>query len=205
MTQGPWRFSWRMTALATNTPAAPCCMGNHTRRDNWRRGRSLFRRHTRTHRSGPQRARIDPPDIVRDPLRPNEAHLYHSESHSGNFLNVFARGRKPFVMRMSLTEPPARSCSGESQSNLNALSSGTHNSIPSPTMRKPTDSSPLLSVRPGAFSELPMRQYNRPQTGAGDVATLRDVARPLCRLYGSCLASTVPSYFSPISRTKIPK
>jgi hypothetical protein len=27
-----------------------------------------------------------PPDIVREPLRPNEAHLYHSNSHSGNFL-----------------------------------------------------------------------------------------------------------------------
>jgi hypothetical protein len=28
----------------------------------------------------------DPPDLVREPLRPNEVHLYHSESHSGNFL-----------------------------------------------------------------------------------------------------------------------
>jgi hypothetical protein len=27
-----------------------------------------------------------PPDIVREPLRPNEVHLYHSNSHSGNFL-----------------------------------------------------------------------------------------------------------------------
>ncbi len=29
----------------------------------------------------------DPPDIVREPLRPNEVHLYHSDSHSGNFLH----------------------------------------------------------------------------------------------------------------------
>jgi hypothetical protein len=28
----------------------------------------------------------DPPDIVREPLRPDEVHLYHSSSHSGNFL-----------------------------------------------------------------------------------------------------------------------
>jgi hypothetical protein len=28
----------------------------------------------------------DPPDIVREPLRPNETHLYRSDSHSGNFL-----------------------------------------------------------------------------------------------------------------------
>ena len=28
----------------------------------------------------------DPPEIVREPLRPNEVHLYHSTSHSGNFL-----------------------------------------------------------------------------------------------------------------------
>jgi hypothetical protein len=28
----------------------------------------------------------DPPDIVREPLHPNEVHLYHSNSHSGNFL-----------------------------------------------------------------------------------------------------------------------
>jgi hypothetical protein len=27
-----------------------------------------------------------PPDIVREPLRPGEVHLYHSNSHSGNFL-----------------------------------------------------------------------------------------------------------------------
>ncbi|MGH7970038.1 MAG: Gfo/Idh/MocA family protein, partial [Limisphaerales bacterium] len=28
----------------------------------------------------------DPPDIVREPLRPEEVHLYYSTSHSGNFL-----------------------------------------------------------------------------------------------------------------------
>jgi len=28
----------------------------------------------------------DPPEIVRDPLAPNEVHLYHCNSHSGNFL-----------------------------------------------------------------------------------------------------------------------
>jgi hypothetical protein len=35
----------------------------------------------------------DPPDIVREPLRPDETHLYHSESHSGNFLQCI-RTRK---------------------------------------------------------------------------------------------------------------
>jgi len=29
----------------------------------------------------------DPPDIVREPLRPDETHLYRSDSHSGNFLD----------------------------------------------------------------------------------------------------------------------
>ena len=29
----------------------------------------------------------DAPDLVRDPLRPSEVHLYHSDSHSGNFLH----------------------------------------------------------------------------------------------------------------------
>lgn len=29
----------------------------------------------------------DPPEIVQDPVRPNEVHLYHSDSHSGNFLH----------------------------------------------------------------------------------------------------------------------
>jgi hypothetical protein len=28
----------------------------------------------------------DPPEIVREPLRPDEVHLYHASSHSGNFL-----------------------------------------------------------------------------------------------------------------------
>jgi len=38
----------------------------------------------------------DPPDIVREPLRPNEVHLYHSESHSGNFLQCI-RSRKKTI------------------------------------------------------------------------------------------------------------
>jgi Oxidoreductase family, NAD-binding Rossmann fold/Oxidoreductase family, C-terminal alpha/beta domain len=29
----------------------------------------------------------DPPDAVKEPLRPNETHLYRSDSHSGNFLH----------------------------------------------------------------------------------------------------------------------
>jgi len=35
----------------------------------------------------------DPPDLVRTPLKPEETHLYHSESHSGNFLEC-VRSRK---------------------------------------------------------------------------------------------------------------
>ena len=35
----------------------------------------------------------DPPEIVREPLRPNEVHLYRSNSHSGNFLEC-VRTRK---------------------------------------------------------------------------------------------------------------
>jgi len=38
----------------------------------------------------------DPPDIVREPLRPEETHLYHSESHSGNFLQC-VRSRQPTI------------------------------------------------------------------------------------------------------------
>src|SRR6266446_1273925 len=36
----------------------------------------------------------DPPDIVRDPLRPNEVHLYRSNSHSGNFLECVRTRKK---------------------------------------------------------------------------------------------------------------
>jgi len=36
----------------------------------------------------------DPPDIVREPLRPNETHLYYSTSHSGNFLECIRTRRK---------------------------------------------------------------------------------------------------------------
>jgi len=38
----------------------------------------------------------DPPDIVREPLHPGETHLYHSESHSGNFLQC-VRTRQPTI------------------------------------------------------------------------------------------------------------
>ena len=36
----------------------------------------------------------DPPEIVREPLRPNEVHLYYSPSHSGNFLECVRTRRK---------------------------------------------------------------------------------------------------------------
>jgi len=37
----------------------------------------------------------DPPDIVREPLRPDEVHLYRSPSHSGNFLECIRTRKRP--------------------------------------------------------------------------------------------------------------
>lgn len=37
----------------------------------------------------------DPPDLVREPLRPDELHLYRSDSHSGNFLECIRTRKKP--------------------------------------------------------------------------------------------------------------
>jgi predicted dehydrogenase len=37
----------------------------------------------------------DPPDIVREPLRPDEVHLYRSTSHAGNFLECIRTRKKP--------------------------------------------------------------------------------------------------------------
>jgi hypothetical protein len=37
----------------------------------------------------------DPPDIVREPLRPDEVHVYYSPSHSGNFLECVRSRKKP--------------------------------------------------------------------------------------------------------------
>jgi hypothetical protein len=37
----------------------------------------------------------DPPDLVREPLRPNEVHLYRSTSHSGNFLECVRTRKRP--------------------------------------------------------------------------------------------------------------
>jgi hypothetical protein len=37
----------------------------------------------------------DPPDIVREPLRPDEAHLYYSPSHAGNFLECIRTRKRP--------------------------------------------------------------------------------------------------------------
>ncbi|MGA2863808.1 MAG: Gfo/Idh/MocA family oxidoreductase [Verrucomicrobiota bacterium] len=37
----------------------------------------------------------EPPDIVREPLRPNEVHLYRSTSHSGNFLECVRTRKRP--------------------------------------------------------------------------------------------------------------
>ena len=37
----------------------------------------------------------DPPEIVSEPLHPSEIHLYHSESHSGNFLECIRTRKRP--------------------------------------------------------------------------------------------------------------
>jgi hypothetical protein len=37
----------------------------------------------------------DPPDIVREPLRPDEVHLYRSTSHAGNFLECIRSRKRP--------------------------------------------------------------------------------------------------------------
>ena len=48
----------------------------------------------------------DPPDIVSEPLRPNETHLYHSESHSGNFLHC-VRTRQPTICNANVAHRAA--------------------------------------------------------------------------------------------------
>jgi hypothetical protein len=48
----------------------------------------------------------DPPDIVRDPLRPDEVHLYYSDSHSGNFLEC-VRSRKRTICDVGIAHRAA--------------------------------------------------------------------------------------------------
>jgi hypothetical protein len=48
----------------------------------------------------------DPPDIVKEPLRPNEVHLYRSDSHSGNFLRC-VRDRQPTICNASVAHHAA--------------------------------------------------------------------------------------------------
>jgi predicted dehydrogenase len=48
----------------------------------------------------------DPPELVREPLRPNELHLYRSESHSGNFLEC-VRTRKQAICDASIAHRAA--------------------------------------------------------------------------------------------------
>lgn len=48
----------------------------------------------------------DPPDIVREPLRPDEVHLYYSESHSGNFLQC-VRTRKKTICDIDIAHRAA--------------------------------------------------------------------------------------------------
>jgi hypothetical protein len=48
----------------------------------------------------------DPPDLVRDPLRPGEVHLYRSNSHSGNFLQCI-RTRQPTICNVEVASRAA--------------------------------------------------------------------------------------------------
>jgi len=48
----------------------------------------------------------DPPDIVREPLRPDEVHLYRSDSHSGNFLEC-VRTRKKTICDIDIAHRAA--------------------------------------------------------------------------------------------------
>ncbi len=45
----------------------------------------------------------DPPEIVREPLRPDEVHLYHCNSHSGNFLECI-RTRKKTICDVDIAQ-----------------------------------------------------------------------------------------------------
>ena len=47
-----------------------------------------------------------PEEVVRDPLRPDEVHLYHSESHSGNFLDC-VRTRKRTIVDVNIAHRAA--------------------------------------------------------------------------------------------------
>jgi hypothetical protein len=48
----------------------------------------------------------DPPDLAREPLRPKEVHLYHSNSHSGNFLQC-VRTRQPTICTAAIAQRAA--------------------------------------------------------------------------------------------------
>src|SRR5437667_417948 len=48
----------------------------------------------------------DPPNIVREPLRPDEVHLYRSDSHSGNFLHC-VRTRQPTICNANVAHRAA--------------------------------------------------------------------------------------------------
>ncbi len=48
----------------------------------------------------------DPPSIVREPLRPDEVHLYRSDSHSGNFLHC-VRTRQPTICNANVAHRAA--------------------------------------------------------------------------------------------------
>jgi len=48
----------------------------------------------------------DPPEVVREPLRPDEVHLYYSESHSGNFLEC-VRTRKLTICNIGVAHHAA--------------------------------------------------------------------------------------------------
>ncbi len=95
--RGRWNYSWRMASPATNMRAVSWFMVNPI----WAKRPAAMGARVLSARLGalPLIATIlvsDLPDLGMDPLRPNEVHLYHSDSHSGNFLRC-VRTRQPTI------------------------------------------------------------------------------------------------------------
>ena len=96
MRLAPWRFSWKTIVPVTNTPSGVVVYGKaYPNEPIGGEGGACFVG-TAGRIAVDRNALVsDPPDLVKEPLRPDEVHLYHTESHSGNFLECIRTRKKP--------------------------------------------------------------------------------------------------------------
>ena len=144
-TPGRWSFSWRRTAPVTSMPAAWWSMANLIPASRWATYGGACFVGTEGRIAVDREALVsDPPDIVREPLRPDEVHLYRSTTPRGQLPGVHPHPQKTNLRREHRSPGRQRAAAGRHRQAVEARRS---NGTPRPSSSSSDDeANRMLSI-----------------------------------------------------------